>query len=221
MFKEIPDLLTAQEVETLRGIAAASKFVDGRITNPHNKLKQNLQLHEAEPYQKSSQILLQAFGRHEDFRNFAFPAAIAPPLLTRYAPGMHYGAHADNAFINLPTGAIRSDLSSTIFLSDPQAYDGGALIVRLGDRALAFKGGPGSCIVYPSHTLHQVEPVTSGERLVAITFMQSKLRDPFQREVLYELGEVAALEGLSMQFENRTRLNVVIQNLTRAWSEKP
>ena len=77
-------------------------FVDGRITNPHNKTKNNQQLHDAGAYQKSSQLLLQAFARSEEFRDFAFPVMIAPPLITRYQPGMHYGAHADAAFIQLP-----------------------------------------------------------------------------------------------------------------------
>jgi PKHD-type hydroxylase len=221
MFKEISGLLAPQQVADLKKIAASARFVDGRISNPHNKTKQNLQLHDAAPYQQSSQILLQALAAHEDFRNFAFPSNIAPPMMTRYMPGMRYGAHADNAFLPLPTGPLRSDLSCTIFLSDPESYEGGALRIQLGTSEVRFRGSSGSAIVYPSDMLHEVEPVTKGERLVAITFIQSRIPDHFRRETLYELNEVAALEGLKMRFENYTRLSLVQQNLLRYWADKP
>jgi PKHD-type hydroxylase len=220
MFREIA-LLDQAEIEELRGIAAAARFVDGTITNPHNKAKQNQQLHEPATYQKSAQILMRALAEHEDFRNFAQPVRIAPPLLTRYNPKMHYGAHADAAFIQLPNGALRSDLSCTIFLSDPATYEGGALRIQLGTRDLRFRGAAGSAIVYPSDTLHEVEPVTKGERLVAITFIQSRIPDPFRRQLVYELGEVAALEGLKMSHENFTLLQLVQQKLLRYWGDGP
>lgn len=216
----ILELLTPQEVDQCRKIAASAPFVHGRITNPHNKAKDNEQLHEQQAYQKSSQLLMQAFGRSEEFREFAFPVLIAPPLLTRYKPGMHYGAHADAAFLQLPGQTIRSDLSCTIFLNDPDSYEGGALHVRLGDGALKFKLKPGEAIVYPSDTFHEVEPVTKGERLVAITFIQSRVPDPFRRNLLFDLNEVAALEGLNMKPENFSRLQLVQQNLLRFWGEK-
>src|SRR5947209_14450622 len=214
-------LLTDAEVAECRNIAAAAPFVDGRITNPHNKTKINEQLHDPQAYQKSSQLLLSAFGRSEEFREFAFPVMIAPPLITRYHPGMRYGAHADAAFINLGNAQIRSDLSCTVFLNEPKDYDGGELHVRLGDADIKFKLEPGEAIVYPSDTLHHVTPVTRGERLVAITFIQSRLPDPFRRNMLYELNEVAALEGLNMRQENFSRLQLVQANLLRYWGEKP
>lgn len=214
-------LLTDAEIAECRKIAADTPFVDGRITNPHNKTKVNEQLHDAQAYHKSSQLLLQAFGRSEEFREFAFPVLIAPPLITRYHPGMHYGAHADAAFINLPGGALRSDLSCTVFLNEPKDYEGGELHIRLGDADLKFKLQPGETIVYPSDTLHQVVPVTKGERLVAITFIQSRVQDPFQRSMLFELNEVAALEGLKMSQDNFSRLQLVQANLLRYWGDKP
>ena len=216
----ILELLTDAEIAECRRIAAAAPFVDGRITNPHNKTKVNEQLHDPQAYQKSSQLLMQAFGRSEEFREFAFPVLIAPPLLTRYHPGMHYGAHADAAFIQLPGGALRSDLSCTIFLNDPTDYEGGELNIRLGDADFKFKLKPGEAIVYPSDTLHQVLPVTRGERLVAITFIQSRIQDPFRRNMLFELNEVAALEGLNMSQDNFSRLQLVQANLLRYWSDK-
>ena len=97
-------------------------------------------------------------------------------MMTRYKPGMKYGAHADSAFIQLPQGAIRSDLSSTVFLNDPADYEGGELKVRLGDSELSFKLKPGEAIIYPSDSLHQVVPVTKGERLVSVTAAVISLR---------------------------------------------
>jgi PKHD-type hydroxylase len=214
-------ILTDAEVAECRRIAAAAPFVDGRISNPHNKAKVNEQLHDQQAYQTSGKLLLAAFNRSEEFREFAFPVAMAPPMMTRYKPGMKYGAHADAAFIQLPGATIRSDLSCTIFLNDPKHYEGGELHVRLGDADLKFKLNPGEAIVYPSDSLHQVMPVTSGERLVAITFIQSRIQDPFRRNLLFELNEVAALEGLKMDPENFGRLQLVQQNLLRYWGDQP
>ncbi len=214
MYRVLP-LLSPAEIEECRRIAAAAPFAEGRITNPHNKAKQNEQLHDADAYQRSSQLLLQAFSRSEEFRDFAFPAMIAPPMITRYRPGMKYGVHADAAYIQLPGVSLRSDLSCTIFLNDPDSYEGGALSIRLGDGNLTFKLPAGEAIVNPSDALHQVEPVTKGERLVAITFIQSRVADPFKRYMLFELNEVAALEGLKMDNDNFQRLQLVQQNLLR------
>jgi PKHD-type hydroxylase len=218
MFKQI-ELLAPPQVAELKQIAASAQFVHGRISNPNNKAKQNEQLHDPATYQKSAQILLQAFKDHEDFRNYAFPVKIAPPLMTRYTPSMRYGAHADAAYIQLPNATLRSDLSCTVFLNDPESYEGGALRIEMGTSELRFRGKPGTAIVYPSDTLHEVEPVTKGERLVAITFIQSRIADPFRRQLLYELNEVAALEGLKMEAENFSRLQLIQQKLLRYWGD--
>jgi PKHD-type hydroxylase len=133
---------------------------------------------------------------------------------------MQYGAHADAAFLQMPGQTIRSDLSCTIFLNEPESYEGGSLHIRLGDGELRFKLKPGEAILYPSDTFHEVEPVTKGERLVAITFIQSRVPDPFRRNLLFDLNEVAALEGLKMEPQNYSRLQLVQQNLLRYWGEK-
>ena len=217
----ILQILTSQEVDECKQIVASAPFVHGRVSNPHNKAKDNEQLHEQKAWQRSAEMLGAALMRSEEFREFAFPAEIAPPLITRYKPGMKYGAHADAAFLPLPGGVIRSDLSCTIFLNEPESYEGGSLHIRLGDGELRFKLKPGEAIVYPSDTFHEVEPVTSGERLVAITFIQSRVPDPFRRNLLFDLNEVAALEGLKMAPENFGRLQLVQANLLRYWGEKP
>ena len=217
----ILQIMSDAEVEQCRQIAASAPFVDGKVTNPHNLAKQNEQLHDRAAYEKSSQVLGGALMRSAEFVDFAFPVALAPPMMTRYKPGMKYGPHADAAFIQLPGAMIRSDLSCTVFLNDPEDYDGGELHLRLGDGELKFKLKPGEAILYPSDTFHQVVPVTRGERLVGITFIQSRVQDPFRRYMLYELNEVAALEGLKMEAENYGRLQLIQQNLLRYWSDMP
>src|SRR3546814_4788462 len=185
MFKLV-QLLDDNAVRALREIAANGKFVDGKISNPHSKVKNNLQLHDAGAYERSSKILLDAMVQNPDFMEFAFPARIAPPLLTRYTPGMNYGLHPDAAYIPLPDGQLRTDVSCTVFLNDPADYDGGALHVELGSADLRFKEAPGVAVVYPSHTLPEVEPVTRGERLVAVTFIQSLIPDLHTRNTIHQ-----------------------------------
>jgi len=219
MFLEIADVLTSEEVAQVRALADRARFVDGRISSPHSTVKDNLQIdHADEAYTQSSRLMAQALQRSEQFRNFAFPSLMAPPLLARYEPGMKYGVHSDSAVIQLGQRQLRSDLSCTIFLNEPDAYDGGALAVWLGDRKIEFKLPPGAAVVYPSTTLHEVTPVTAGQRLVGITFIESQIADPTLRELLYELDEVAALEGSNMSDENRVRLQHVRTNLRRMWS---
>jgi PKHD-type hydroxylase len=217
MFKEIPDLLTGDEVEALRRIAAAAQWVDGRQSNPHSSVKNNLQLYE----KGAADILARALYRSEEFTGFTFPVVLAPPMLSRYAPGMHYGGHADAAYLPLGEKPLRCDLSCTIFLSDPESYEGGALRIQLGSRDLRFKGVPGSAIIYPSTTFHEVEALSRGERLAGITFIQSRIADAFKRELLYELNEVAALEGLNMDPVNYARLQLVQRNLLQRWGDMP
>jgi PKHD-type hydroxylase len=219
MIVEIKELLNAQELTRLREIAGSIKFIDGRASNAGFDLKSNLQ---ADPrhatFQESSKIVGDAFLKSREFRDFAFPKQIAPPLLARYEPGMKYGPHADAAFLPLPSGPMRSDLSCTVFLSDPVSYEGGELVLHFGARSVALKAQAGGAVVYPSTTLHEVAPVRSGQRLVSITFVESYISEERNREILYELGEISALEGANMHWANRMRLEVVRQNLTRRWS---
>ncbi|HZK98461.1 MAG TPA: Fe2+-dependent dioxygenase [Caulobacteraceae bacterium] len=220
MFLEVPDLLTAAEVDRLSALAAGARFADGRLSNPHSTAKKNLQIEYADAaYAESARLLTGALNRSETLRDFAFPRALAPPMMTKYGPGMSYGLHADAAFLPLAPRPLRSDLSCTVFIAAPSAYEGGELCVQLGTRRMAFKGPPGSAVVYPSNTLHEVKPVTSGERIVGLTFIESRISDQSHRELLYELNEIAALEGLNMSWDNRTRLQCARNNLFRMWAE--
>jgi PKHD-type hydroxylase len=219
LFLQIEDLLSAAEVESLRDIARQAKFVDGRMTNPHNTTKNNLIADANDPMaQKASQIALTALQRSERARNFVFPHRVAMPTLCRYDSGMNYGPHVDTAFLPGGPQPMRCDVSCTMFVSDPATYQGGELVVYVGSEALRIKGKSGEAVFYASTSIHQVVPVTSGERLVVITFIESQIPDQLQRDLLYALGEVRALEGLKMDWRNRTQLEYVISNLQRIWS---
>lgn len=218
MFKQLK-LLDQSQVNEIKKIANSGQFVDGKISNPHSKVKNNLQLHDLDAYNKTSKILHEALMSNPEFTDFAFPEKVAPPLITRYQPGMHYGLHADSAIIPLPDGPLRSDISCTIFLNGPDDYKGGALRITQGEAGMRFKGLPGTAVAYPSHTLHEVEAISEGERMVAITFIQSKVPDVMKRNLLYELNEVAALEGLNMKHENYTRMQALQYNLMRMWMD--
>ena len=219
MFLQIKNLLTAAEVARLTMLSREVRFVDGRVSNPANSTKDNLQVDYADPkYTESVQIVNAALARSREFVDFAVPRHVAPPLLCCYEPGMKYGAHADSAMIQVGNSRLRSDLSCTVFVSDPSTYDGGELSIEVGSLAIPVKGAAGEAFVYPSTMLHEVVPVRAGQRLVSITFIESYIADEHQRTQVYELNEIAALEGLSMKWESRVRLDVVRQNLMRMWS---
>lgn len=219
MFLQIDNFLTAAEVETVTEISRSTKFVDGRRSNPHNVTKNNVIADAADPMaQKAAQIALGAFQRSEEAKNFVLPQRLAVPSLCRYDVGMNYGPHTDAAFLPVGQQPLRSDVSCTIFISDPAAYQGGELTIYLGTESVRIKGSPGAAVFYPSTTVHQVAPVTSGERLVIITFIESQVPDQMQRHLLYTLAEVRALEGLKMDWRNQIQLEYVIANLHRLWS---
>ncbi|MEO8925571.1 MAG: Fe2+-dependent dioxygenase [Caulobacteraceae bacterium] len=221
MFLEIPDVLTPPELDRLRQLAKIAKFADGKLSSPHSTVKNNQQIDHADPaYGESSKLMAVALQRSEPFRAFTYARIMAPPMLAKYAPGMNYGVHSDAAFLPLGARPLRSDLSCTLFVGEPETYEGGELSIHLGSRAVTFKGAAGSAVVYPSNTLHEVRPVTIGERLVGLTFIESMIPDPAHRDMLYHLDEVGALEGFNMSWENRTRLQYVRNNLRRIWGEK-
>lgn len=219
MFLQIENLLSASEVQAVAELARQAKFIEGRRSNPHNTTKDNVIADPNDPLaQKAGQIALAALQRNEEARNFVFPQRVALPSLCRYAAGMKYGPHIDAAFMPIGAQPLRSDVSCTMFINRPTDYQGGELVVHLGTESLSIKGGAGSAVFYASTHLHQVAPVSAGERLVMITFIESQIADPMLRDLLYTLGEVRALEGLKMDWRNRTRLEYVIANLHRRWA---
>ncbi len=219
MFLEVKGLLNQAEVTRLLELSRELKFIDGRASNPANVTKTNFQADLGDPkYHESSQIVAGAMGRSRAFNDFAMPKRIAPPLMLRYDTAQKYGVHADAAYMQVPGGPLRSDVSCTVFIAEPSFYQGGELTIHLGIRPIVIKGAPGDCILYPSTTLHEVLPVRSGVRIVSITFIESLVADQEKRNLLYELNEVGALEGLNMSWENRVRFEAARQNLLRRWS---
>ena len=220
MFLKISNLLDAAEIARLLALSRELRFVDGRASNPANTTKQNLQADQGDPrYGESMQIVGAALTRSREFVDFAMPKRIAPPMMSRYEPGMKYGAHADAALLQIGNERLRSDLSCTVFIGELSTYEGGELVIVAGNQSLPFKEAAGTAIVYPSTTLHEVIPVRAGQRLVSVTFIESFIADAHRRTQVHELNEIAALEGLQMRWESRVRLDVVRQNLMRMWSE--
>jgi PKHD-type hydroxylase len=219
MFLQVDNLLAPAEVQAIAEIARQAKFIDGKLSNPHNLAKDNVIGDLNDPAaRKAGQIALAALQRSEEAKNFVFPQRVAVPTLLRYDVGMKYGAHIDAAFMALGAQPLRSDVSCTIFIGNPADYEGGELVIHLGTQITRLKGPAGAAVFYPSTRVHQVTPVTAGTRLVMITFIESQIPDEAQRELLYTLGEVRALEGLKMDWHNRTLLESAIANLLRMWS---
>src|SRR5690606_32161065 len=138
-------------------------------------------------------LVRDALFRHQGVRAFAFPRLMARPTISRYEPGMTYGWHTDEALFPAQP-PVRSDLSCTVFLSDPGSYDDGVLEIQLGQQVAGFKLPAGDAILYPSTTIHRVTPVTRGARIVAITWIQSYIADPFRRELLSQADEANTIE---------------------------
>jgi PKHD-type hydroxylase len=224
LFLEQRDFLNPGEVARLIALSREIHFIEGRTSNPQNTSKVNLQADLADKQNtEAARIVLGAFARSRPFRDFAMPKKIAPPLLSRYEPRMKYGPHADTPFMVVPHEGgvmqLRSDLSCTIFLNDPRSYEGGELVLHAGTRPVVIKGVPGEAFVYPSTFLHEVRPVTKGQRLVSITFIESLVPDERLRNTLFELKDVMSLEALKMDRVNWVRMDVALSNLTRRWSQ--
>ena len=214
-------MLDSQQVARVTEIAHGANWVDGRTTNPTNSGKNNQQIEPGAARDDSGRLLADALRASRTFNEIALPAAVAPPLLSRYSPGMAYAIHGDNAFIHVGPQTLRNDLACTIFLADPASYDGGALVIHNGDVKAAFRLPAGHAILYPATMLHEVEPVIRGERLAAFTFIQSRIADPARRAIVSELGTIARTERERLDLAAHARLLVIQQNLLRDWGDAP
>ncbi|MGF1456137.1 MAG: Fe2+-dependent dioxygenase [Alphaproteobacteria bacterium] len=219
MFKILPDLLNHAEVQRLRELADVIPYQDGKSTNPDFQLKNNLQPDPQAPSsQESAQLVQSALVRNPWVRETCFPKALGAPLLSKYEPGMSYGEHVDTPVL-AGSPPVRVDISCTVFVAEPDSYDGGELIIRLADREVSVKEKPGSAVFYPSTCFHRVAPVTRGTRLVAITFIESRIRDTHRREILNELQGCINDYGAKLSQEANMRLEFVRTNLVRLWYE--
>ncbi|APZ97889.1 Fe2+-dependent dioxygenase [Sphingopyxis sp. QXT-31] len=226
MIRIIPDVLDADGVARLRAILDAAPWVDGNETSgPQAALaKHNQQLPEfGEAAAEAGRIVLDALGRVPLFMAAALPLKIYPPFFNRYSGGDKFADHIDNA-IRMRRGSdfrIRSDLSATLFLCDPGSYEGGGLVIEGMAEAPGIKLPAGHLLLYPSSTVHRVEPITAGTRVASFMWIQSMIRDQGQRDLLFDLdmGVQGAVARLGQGDPAVVRLTGVYHNLLRRWAD--
>jgi PKHD-type hydroxylase len=223
MLLHIENLLDAATVARLRAKLDAAEWIDGRETvGPQGaQVKRNQQLPDASALRAElAREVLAACARHPEFHAATLPVKILPPRFNRYAGGGTYGAHIDGAVMALPDGSqLRSDIACTVFLTDPESYDGGELIVddTYGEHEVKLPAG--DAIVYPASSLHRVEPVTRGVRVAAFFWIQSLVREEAQRRTLLHLDDaVRRLTAGGADADAVKQLTGVYHNLLRQWS---
>ncbi len=229
MLFHIPGVLAPDRLTHFREQLAQAEWVDGRVTAGHGsaQVKSNLQLREFAPLRRQlGGEILETLARHTVFRAAALPQHILLPRFNRYTGSGEYGLHIDSAMMHYrdtpdgPQQSLRSDISCTLFLNDPDSYDGGELIIHDTYGAHQVKLPAGDMILYPSSSLHRVTPVPRGERLAAFFWIQSKVRDPAQRQLLVQLDQATqALAADNAAQEHLLRLHGVYHNLLRQWAE--
>ena len=221
----IPDMVSREVALELRAQILNAEWIDGNATSgPGSALKKkNRQLPEASPAAQTAQaIVAKALGNNELFLSAALPHTIFPPLFNRYGPGETFGTHVDNAVrIHGGTGTrIRTDLSATLFLTDPEDYDGGELEIEGPFGDMSYKLPAGQMVLYPSSSLHRVTPVTRGERISCFFWMQSLVANAEHRSMLFELDQ--SIQALTIRHgstdEEVLRLTNVYHNMMRHWA---
>jgi PKHD-type hydroxylase len=222
---EIPGVLTAEQVATARQMLDAAAWVDGRVTAGHQsaRAKENMQLPEDHPTSRQlGDIILAALQRNSLFISAALPLRVFPPLFNRYQGGQSFGNHVDNAIRQAPGGGmrIRTDLSATLFLAQPEEYDGGELMVEDTYGVHSVKLPAGHMVLYPSTSLHNVRPVTRGARIASFFWIQSMVRDDGERTLLFDLD--SAIQRVANEIPNSpapVQLTAVYHNLLRRWAD--
>lgn len=223
MLIEVPRLLNAAQLDKIHEVIAAAPFADGKLTAgmAAAKVKRNEELAlEPERLQLLYRILMSSVGNNATFRSFVLPNKVADFIFARYQPGMHYGDHVDDPIMGIQGPKFRSDVSMTVFLNSPEHYDGGELVIRTPFGEQRVKLAAGDAVIYPSASVHRVAEVTAGERLVALTWIQSFVKDAAQRELLFELDQArehllrSAPEAEHTKFVDRS-----YANLLRMWTE--
>ena len=225
MMLHVPQVLTPSEVAHAEGLLARASWVDGRVTAGHQsaKVKHNEQLPESSPEARElGTLILRRLQQNALFTSAVLPREVFPPLFNRYGVGMDFGSHVDNALRGIPgTGLrLRTDVSATLFLTEPDDYDGGELVVEDTYGNHAVKLPAGDLIVYPSSSLHHVTPVTRGARVSSFFWIQSLVRDDAKRALLFDL-DAANVQLASEVPESPalTMLTGVYHNLLRQWAE--
>jgi PKHD-type hydroxylase len=223
MMIHIPNVLNAEQVARCRAVMEKAAWVDGRVTAGHQsaKVKFNLQLPETAPEARElGDMVMDALGRSNLFMSAVLPKRVFPPLFNRYDAGMTFGAHVDNA-IRAGNGArIRTDVSSTLFISAPEDYDGGELVVQDTYGEHTVKLPAGDMIVYPATSLHNVMPITRGSRIASFFWTQSMIRDESKRALLFDMDMAIVKLGRDHpEHASNVELTAIYHNLLRQWAE--
>jgi PKHD-type hydroxylase len=227
MFLRVPKLLNEEQLATVRASLNSEQapWVDGRVTAGHQgaPVKNNQQLDEASPMARElGNFILSQLERNALFISAVLPNKVYPPMINRYGEGMHFGTHVDGTVRMIPGSVqkLRTDLSATLFLSAQQAYDGGELVVESDFGSRSAKLAAGDMIVYSSTARHRVNPVTRGQRLASVFWIQSLIRDDAQRAQLFELdGTIQRLTQSGADSDSLVRLTAHYHGLLRAWTE--
>ncbi len=222
MLKIIRQIIRPEEVAAVRDAAKAGEFVDGMNSAgflvADRKVNEELSVG-AQGREQLVRMLLARLWQNKTLQVLARPRRIMPPIMSRYRPGMRYGDHMDNAIMG---GAqpFRVDCSITIFLEDPDSYQGGELVIDTAPGTQRIKLPPGDAILYPTHFIHRVEEVTEGERLAVVTWIESTIRDPARRQILFELAAVAEdLHQRAPESDAFMTLEKARFNLLRMWAD--
>lgn len=223
MLITIDNLLDQRTLKTVRGMLDNAEFIDGKLSagKEARSVKNNEELSLQSPlHQRLNQMVMGALVQNKVYQTAAMPLKLATAFYARYTAGMGYGLHVDDPIMGPMTGRYRSDISTTIFLSDKNEYEGGELIIKteIGEHKVKLQAG--SAIVYPSKSLHEVAKVTEGQRLVAVTWAQSLVKSNEQRALLYDLSIARdkLIENMP-QSEETKRISRTYANLLRMWSE--
>jgi PKHD-type hydroxylase len=223
MLLQLHNVLNQDELAAARGVLSDAAFADGRLSAgmAARRVKENQEADRTAPrITELDNLVMGRLVQHPEYRAAALPLRVAAPFYARYSPGMRYGDHVDDPVMGQADGLYRTDIAVTIFLNDPQDYDGGELVVRTAFGENRVKLPAGDAVLYPASSLHRVEEVTRGERLVAVTWVQSLVRDPQRRELLYELHQVRErMLRESPDDPATTKVNAVYVNLVRMWGE--
>ncbi|MEO8300605.1 MAG: Fe2+-dependent dioxygenase [Rhizomicrobium sp.] len=227
MLVHVPNLLSGEQVAHMRGVLSGTDWVDGKVTagSQSANAKRNLQVPENAPAARAlGDMILTALGQNERFTSSALALRVFPPLFNRYDQGMNFGAHIDNA-IRFVKGAnqpirVRTDMSATLFLTDPADYDGGELVIEdtFGDHKVKLPAG--DLVVYSATSKHHVTPVTRGSRWSSFFWIQSMIRDEAARTMLFQLD--STIQSLRRQVgdsDEVVSLTGLYHNLVRRWAD--
>jgi PKHD-type hydroxylase len=225
MLLQITAVLTAEEVHGVRRSLTGAAWADGRLTAGYQsaEVKSNLQLPQSDPAAAAaSNLVVRALERNATFVSATLPHHVYPPLFNRYAPGMGFGAHVDNAVRQIPgtPHRLRTDVSATLFLSAPEEYDGGELVIEDLYGVHCVKLAAGDMVVYPASSLHRVEPIIRGVRDAAFFWIQSMVRDDSARALLYDMDlSIRELTAGGGDARSLLRLTSCYHNLLRRWAD--